>query len=42
MKKTRSVLYVILLIVMFGTGYYVGSRSENLKPISKDNARQAV
>ncbi|MEC0201979.1 hypothetical protein P4H39_04995 [Paenibacillus lautus] len=42
MKKTRSVLYVILLIVMFGTGYYVGSRSENLKPISKDNARQAI
>lgn len=42
MKKTRSVLYVILLIVVFGTGYYVGSRSENLKPISKENARKAI
>ncbi|MGG3279844.1 hypothetical protein [Paenibacillus solani] len=42
MKKTRSVLYVILLIVVFGTGYYVGSRSENVKPITKENARQAI
>lgn len=42
MKKTRSILYVILLIVVFGTGYYVGSRSENIKPITQENARQAI
>ncbi|AYB43325.1 hypothetical protein [Paenibacillus lautus] len=42
MKKMRPVLYIVLLIMVFGTGYYIGSRSENVMPISKENARKAV
>ncbi|WP_411551839.1 hypothetical protein [Paenibacillus lautus] len=42
MIKMRPVLYIVLLIMVFGTGYYIGSRSENVMPISKENARKAV
>lgn len=41
-KRMRPFLFGALFLMVFGAGYYLGSRSDHIIPTSEVSARQAV
>lgn len=38
----RGILYTLLLLAIFGVGYYMGTRSNHLAPMSEAKARETI